>query len=569
MIRTRISNYGRRSAGEVFRLTGPLQNFDISNVRNLQELFSNWSSEFQPKYAAFQDINQWDVRNVNVMDGMFKGCASFDQPLNSWDVGNVTRMSHMFDGCRLFNQPLNSWTVGNVQRMGHMFEGCTSFNQPLDSWNVGNVERMHRMFEGCTSFNQPLDSWTVGNVQQMARMFDSCTSFNQPLNSWNVSSVELMNHMFEKCTSFNQPLDLWDVSSVEQMISMFEGCTSFNQLLNSWDVSNVSRMSQMFDGCTSFNQPLDLWDVVNIESMSGMFQGCTSFNQPLNSWVVDNVTIMRGMFQGCTSFNQPLNSWQVGANVSMLQMFTGCTNFFSPVFAMTCQQYEYSGLPDTPLGQTDVMQVLITKLRRSRDQLNRENARGVMTAAEYNQRAGALRDNERKMIANSSYLACVKEHHGESQGAFMEERGQRWARPAEVSRKSDRETLENERKTLENERDALRKRLQSIDTTSEQLRQEYVARQAAFKRLSDSVFQRVGQESRAQTEEEIDALATGAAAVTENHFANARSQAEAAAARASVVRSLEEIDAKLAAYVSGVAGAGADGQTPTKRPRLQ
>ena len=57
--------------------------------------------------------------------------TSFNQPLNNWDVSNVERMSEMFEGATSFNQPLNKWNVSNVKIMRWMFQDAHSFDQPL------------------------------------------------------------------------------------------------------------------------------------------------------------------------------------------------------------------------------------------------------------------------------------------------------------------------------------------------------------------------------------------------------------------------------------------------------
>ena len=57
----------------------PLKN----NITNMSRLFhSRWDL-----FDNFNDnINDWDVSNVNDMSFMFSGCYHFNQPLNKWDV---------------------------------------------------------------------------------------------------------------------------------------------------------------------------------------------------------------------------------------------------------------------------------------------------------------------------------------------------------------------------------------------------------------------------------------------------------------------------------------------------
>ena len=47
--------------------------------------------------------------------------SSFNQPLNNWDVSSVTNMKNMFHRASSFNQPLNDWDVSSVTNMESMF----------------------------------------------------------------------------------------------------------------------------------------------------------------------------------------------------------------------------------------------------------------------------------------------------------------------------------------------------------------------------------------------------------------------------------------------------------------
>ena len=47
------------------------------------------------------NISNWDVSNVTNMERMFSG-SSFNQDISSWDVSNVTNMSEMFQSAQVF-----------------------------------------------------------------------------------------------------------------------------------------------------------------------------------------------------------------------------------------------------------------------------------------------------------------------------------------------------------------------------------------------------------------------------------------------------------------------------------
>jgi len=84
---------------------------------------------------------------------MFNNATSFNQPLNNWNVSNVSDMDNMFNNATSFNQPLNNWNVSNVSDMDNMFDNAVSFNQYLSSWVTSNVSDMNNMFGNAHVFN--------------------------------------------------------------------------------------------------------------------------------------------------------------------------------------------------------------------------------------------------------------------------------------------------------------------------------------------------------------------------------------------------------------------------------
>lgn len=56
-------------------------------------------------------ISNWNTSNISSMDGMFGGCAKFNQPLAAWDVSSVTNIDGMFNGCNVFDQDLSGWQL--------------------------------------------------------------------------------------------------------------------------------------------------------------------------------------------------------------------------------------------------------------------------------------------------------------------------------------------------------------------------------------------------------------------------------------------------------------------------
>ncbi|MGO3810456.1 BspA family leucine-rich repeat surface protein [Mesonia sp.] len=281
-------------------------------------------------FCMYLEINATDVPDlsqVTDISRMFSGDGmTMNAPLNNWDVSNVIDMNSMFNGAIDFNQPLNNWDVSNVTNMKGMFGHASSFNQDISNWDVSNVTDMTGMFAGANVFDQPLNNWDVSNVTSMGDelgyiigyggMFEAANAFNQDLSNWNVSNVQNFGSMFASADAFNQDLSSWDVSSATTMARMFDLAISFNQSVNTWDVSNVTNMSNMFGRNPAFNQSLSNWDVSSVTDMTRMFFEATAFNQNISSWDVTNVEFMGGMFADASAFNQDISTWMFNTNLS-------------------------------------------------------------------------------------------------------------------------------------------------------------------------------------------------------------------------------------------------------------
>ncbi len=230
------------------------------------------------------------------MKSMFHRASSFNQPLNDWDISSVTNMQDLFDEDSSFEQCLESWK-------NQVSEYCTNCDAVISRLNCNCPSAPSYCFEFNPSIHYihgavrewcddptraeskygHISNWNTNGITDMSRLFSHCGEFNENINNWDVSSVTDMTDLFEMASSFNQPLDSWDVSSVRNMEGTFNDAYSFNQPLNSWDVSSVTNMDGLFHNAMMFNQPLDSWDVSSVTNMDQIFEG-SSFNQCLDAW---------------------------------------------------------------------------------------------------------------------------------------------------------------------------------------------------------------------------------------------------------------------------------------------
>ncbi len=199
------------------KITGSLDGYGT------HEIFSN--NKKLTKVLSFGNLG------LESLSSAFKNAENLIVAPNSLPA-TVTDINYMFQGATSFNQNINSWNVVNVNTMSGMFSYATSFNQDLNGWNVSNVEYMDNMFQGAISFNQDLSSWNVGNVKNMALMFEGATSFNQDLSSWNVSSVESMTWMFDEVTlstaNYDAILTGWSQLTLKQNVGFSAGNSKYS-----------------------------------------------------------------------------------------------------------------------------------------------------------------------------------------------------------------------------------------------------------------------------------------------------------------------------------------------------
>lgn len=85
---------------------------------------------------------------------MFYDACRFNQPLNNWDVSNVTDMQSMFYDAHNFNQPLDKWDVSNVKDMSCLFRHAYKYNHSLKNWNIVMGTYIDAMFDGSPYLQQ-------------------------------------------------------------------------------------------------------------------------------------------------------------------------------------------------------------------------------------------------------------------------------------------------------------------------------------------------------------------------------------------------------------------------------
>ena len=121
------------AGSEVFSNDGEVFNSYADSKINTYYV-NDMSMLFYGKNVAYS-IVKWDVSNVTNMRLMFYGTRRFNQPIGNWSVKRVTNMDYMFGNNSTltalrsdFNQNLNNWDVCNVQSQNEFTRGATSLS---------------------------------------------------------------------------------------------------------------------------------------------------------------------------------------------------------------------------------------------------------------------------------------------------------------------------------------------------------------------------------------------------------------------------------------------------------
>ena len=314
-----------------------VSDWDMSSARELYGVFRNCSS------LTRLDVSRWDVSSARDMGYLFSGCIGLTSlDLSGWDTGSVTGMYYTFSGCIGLSDPaalgIYNWDVHNVQSMDGMFSSCKFTSIDLRSWNTDwnntdNLIGVYKMFYGCSDLTTlNLDNLVHAQTSSMGKMFYECGSLvTLSMENWDTSGVSDLSGTFNGCTQL-ESLDLsgWDTGDVYNMSYLFSDCISLTSLdIDGWNTGSVTDMSYMFNNCPLLDTSApESFDTGEVRNMQYMFSGCLALTSlDLSGWDTSQVYDMQYMFSNCRALTSlDAGGWNTGRVQNMNNMFSFCDN---------------------------------------------------------------------------------------------------------------------------------------------------------------------------------------------------------------------------------------------------
>ena len=96
----------------------------------LRKIVDDWIGNGTAKatvQTTYGPIEEWDMSNVTNMDSLFFNKPTFNGDISKWNTSRVTNMNQVFGDAVAFNCDLSHWVVSSVTSMQNMFKNVNLF----------------------------------------------------------------------------------------------------------------------------------------------------------------------------------------------------------------------------------------------------------------------------------------------------------------------------------------------------------------------------------------------------------------------------------------------------------
>lgn len=182
---------------------------DLSGYFKTDSLTNSNANGWSGVGSWFNMINKLPSFDFNGTDCgyLFSRCQATEIPLDNFDTSNVLEMDYMFMNCsNLTSLDLSKFITSKVTNMNNMFYGCSSLeNLDLSDLVTDNLQTMNSMFASCNKLKSLiLSNFNTSNVTDMYQLFrydNNLTSLD--LSNFDLSKVTRISYAFGNCSQLN------------------------------------------------------------------------------------------------------------------------------------------------------------------------------------------------------------------------------------------------------------------------------------------------------------------------------------------------------------------------------
>ena len=379
---------------------------NTANVANMYQCFQN-----NGEMLTLPDF-EWNTGKVTDMAYMFYGCSrlcrSGTLDLSGWDVSNVKNMTNLFSNTTFREIKLDGWDTSNVTSLDSMFYNSrtvqtipaidvssytttngSQYNSPISYCealrNFGGFIGIKRTWYANTAYSLSYESLlniinglADGVSGKTLHLHKDCVNMLSDediaiatAKGWSISPAKTqdgvivvteksqiptsnyqINPRLYDFSQYTGDFKIGNSSYLGSNLRYFEGdvssCTDLSRMfLNVRNLTNatltgaenVTNMEYMFSG-QQFDFTFSMSGVSKVENMKYMFSGSNSLTKAdLTGWDLSNVTTMESMFFTCGSLSEVRMTSDISKLENVNSMFLGVnyngTFYYNP-------QYDYS-----------------------------------------------------------------------------------------------------------------------------------------------------------------------------------------------------------------------------------
>ncbi|MGL4948763.1 MAG: BspA family leucine-rich repeat surface protein [Anaeroplasmataceae bacterium] len=307
------------NSGNVYIYYSPEEIKDI-HILGDTIYFPEYSTYILKGINKVSGLDKVDTSRVIVATSMFEDVKEFNGlELANWDVSNILNMNKMFSNTNIKELKIESWKTDSLQAIEYMFRNSNIEKHDLEKFNVSNVTKAINTFEGFKTENLDVSTWNLSQVKDLTRFFYNADLTTLKFEGFKTTNAISMREMFRGVKTL-QKVELSRLITVklEDASGMFadSSMTDVGNLIY-WQTDSLKDMSYMFLDCSILSLDVSGWTPFSVTNMSGAFSSASFTKLDVRGRDFSSVESANGVFENVTLSEIDLTGWKFPSNAQV------------------------------------------------------------------------------------------------------------------------------------------------------------------------------------------------------------------------------------------------------------